>query len=174
MRFGFKITDEIYEAAKDLKVREAFATKITYERIQKEMDKMFEGREGYASLQTMHEFGITSLCIKVPHQIKELQNDSLVAGLLQKSVQVVNVLGILLNSLKQESNSDGEVSFMGHNFTNVIPKDPEWKHFQMCVYYSGLLAPFQPYSFSQKKDWVTTAPLFILKESLKQSNEVQK
>jgi tRNA nucleotidyltransferase (CCA-adding enzyme) len=44
-RFGFEIADEIYYAAKDERVREAFGTKITYERIMKEMDKMFESRE---------------------------------------------------------------------------------------------------------------------------------
>jgi len=41
---------EIYHAARDPTVREAFENKITYERITKEMDKMFESREPHVSI----------------------------------------------------------------------------------------------------------------------------
>ena len=71
-RFGFQITPEIYKAALLPEVREAFANKITYERITKEMDKIFEKRNCCIAVQQMYEYGILSLCIKPPQQIPEL------------------------------------------------------------------------------------------------------
>ena len=44
-RFDLSIPEEIYQAARDPRVRDAFEHKITSERITKEMDKMFSNRE---------------------------------------------------------------------------------------------------------------------------------
>lgn len=44
-RFNLSIPEEIYEAARDPGVRDAFEHKITSERITKEMDKIFSNRE---------------------------------------------------------------------------------------------------------------------------------
>lgn len=57
-RFGFRITDEIVEAALNPKVKDAFEHKITFERIQKEMDKIFSDREAHKSMQQIFQFGI--------------------------------------------------------------------------------------------------------------------
>lgn len=73
-RFGLSITPEIYEAARDEKVRSAFANKITFERIMKEMDKMFSNRNAHISVQQMHDFGVTELCIKPPTECASLQD----------------------------------------------------------------------------------------------------
>ena len=58
-RFDLKIPMEIYSAARDPKVRNAFENKITFERITMEMDKMFQKREPHICVQQMHDFGIT-------------------------------------------------------------------------------------------------------------------
>ena len=50
-RFGLEIAPEIFEAARDESVRVAFANKITFERIMKEMDKMFTNRNAHISVQ---------------------------------------------------------------------------------------------------------------------------
>jgi tRNA nucleotidyltransferase/poly(A) polymerase len=68
-RFDLQICEEIFIAARDARVREAFETKITYERITKEMDKMLSNREPHVCIQQMHDFGVTSLCIKPPTEI---------------------------------------------------------------------------------------------------------
>ena len=86
LRFGFLIDPSIYQAAKDPQVREAFASKITFERIQKEMDKMFESREAYVAVQRMHDFGITQLCIKAPTQIDQFKDEQAISRFLVKSV----------------------------------------------------------------------------------------
>ena len=50
-RFGFKVPTEIVEAARNPEVRTSFETKISYERIMKEMDQIFSQREAHISIQ---------------------------------------------------------------------------------------------------------------------------
>lgn len=61
-----KVTDEIVSAARNPRVREAFEHMITPERITKEMDKIFASRSVHVAVQQMFDFGITSLCFKIP------------------------------------------------------------------------------------------------------------
>ena len=49
-RFDLKISDDIYKAALDPKVRQAFEHKITFERIMLEMDKIFANKSPHISL----------------------------------------------------------------------------------------------------------------------------
>ena len=44
-RFEFEMVPEIFEAVSDPAVRVAFRDKISYERLGKELDKMFEGNK---------------------------------------------------------------------------------------------------------------------------------
>ena len=73
-----KISDEIYKAALDPKVRQAFEHKISFERIMLEMDKIFSNSNPHISLQQMHDFGITLLCIKPPKECKEFDDYEIV------------------------------------------------------------------------------------------------
>ena len=50
-RFGFKITQDFIEASRDPEVLEGFNTKLTAERIAKELDKMLSNREPHISIQ---------------------------------------------------------------------------------------------------------------------------
>ena len=52
-RYSFQIAPEIFDAAMNPDVRESFATKISVERITKEMDKMFTGRNAHISLNQL-------------------------------------------------------------------------------------------------------------------------
>jgi len=100
-RFGFQISKDIYKAAQTKEVREAFFTKITFERITKEMDKMLESKSPHISIQQMYDFQITDQCIKAPEQISAFQGEGTVhQKFLPQSVHICNVLGLLFNTLK--------------------------------------------------------------------------
>jgi len=71
-RFDFRITEEIYAAAKDPRVMEALETKVSYERIGKEMDLMFTNRFPFNSIKLLYDFGIIHLLLKFPENCKEL------------------------------------------------------------------------------------------------------
>ena len=71
-RFDFKIAEDIYAAAKDPKVMEALETKVSYERIGKEMDLMFTAKFPFNSMKYLYDFGIVQLLLKVPPNCIEL------------------------------------------------------------------------------------------------------
>ena len=48
----------------------------------------------------MHEFGITSLCIKPPKECREFDDD-VETKFIRKSVKICNILGLVLNTLKK-------------------------------------------------------------------------
>ena len=134
-RFGFKITDEIMQAALNPKVKDAFAHKITFERIQKEMDKIFSDREAHKSMQQIFLFGIAQLCIKPPSDCNELSDpETIETKMLPLSVFICNILGILFSTLKQNNNS-----LIGINFPDDL------KNLQMSCFYTGLLLPFKDF-----------------------------
>ena len=49
-RYNFKIEPSMFDAARDHRVQDTFENKLTYERIMKEMDKMFENRDPHVSV----------------------------------------------------------------------------------------------------------------------------
>ena len=49
-RFNLKISEDIYEAARDPKVRQAFEHKVAFERIMVEMDKIFSNYSPHIAL----------------------------------------------------------------------------------------------------------------------------
>lgn len=160
-------------AARDPQVRKAFEHKITPERITKEMEKMFGSRSVHVSVQQMFDFGITSLCFKIPDSCTELHgNPELVQELLVRSVQTCNVLGVMFNTIKHQF-GQGKLTaeLFGVRFEG---EDEEmFSQFQKKVFYAGLLLPFDPYQ-CKIKNAMDSVVKFILSESLKQSNDVQK
>ena len=50
----------------------------------------------------MHDFRITSLCVKPPKEFEEFNDHNIVENkFLRKSVEICNILGLLLNTLKK-------------------------------------------------------------------------
>ena len=56
---------------------EALETKVSYERIGKEMDLMFTGRFPFNSMKYLYDFGIVHLLLKFPPTCADLQNKEL-------------------------------------------------------------------------------------------------
>ena len=71
-RFDFKIAEDIFMAAKDSRVMEALETKVSYERIGKEMDLMFTAKFPFNSVKYLYDFGIIHLLLKFPPNCVEL------------------------------------------------------------------------------------------------------
>mmetsp|Transcript_17443 Transcript_17443/g.29349 ORF Transcript_17443/g.29349 Transcript_17443/m.29349 type:complete len:213 (+) Transcript_17443:833-1471(+) len=142
----------------------------------KEMDKMFESRDAHISIQQMHDFGITQLCIKPPQEIEKFRDEQLIqTEFLSKSLHICNVLGLLINTLKHERDPlSGDSNIFGFTFKKADLNNPEFRLMQKCAFYAGLLLPFNGYEYTNSKKKPVTAVQHILLESLKQSNDVQK
>lgn len=98
-RYGLKIEDSILAAAQDPKVQSAYESKISPERIMKEMDKMFEGRNPHISVMQMNMFKILPISLKPPANIAELTPE-LVDNLVKDSEATANVMGALFSTLR--------------------------------------------------------------------------
>ena len=140
----------------------AFATKISPERVLKEVDKMFEGRNPHISALQMHQFKILPIALKPPTEIAELTPER-VDSLIEESVATANTMGVLLSNLKQDLSS----KLGGIAITDYLSSADKFKFFQKCCMYSALLLPFQEFSFTKKKKTVI-AVQHILTESLRQ------
>lgn len=77
-RFEFAVVPEIIEAAKDPQVQNCILTKVSYERIGIELDKMFAGNKPEVSAAQLYEFGILKLLYKLPAEATELADEALV------------------------------------------------------------------------------------------------
>lgn len=87
-RFDFRIVPDIIEAAHDPKVREALVTKVTYERLGKEMDLMLLGHIPASSIKYLYDFGIIQLLYRFPQSCIELQDPKLVERLIFESLKI--------------------------------------------------------------------------------------
>ena len=97
---------EIYEAVADPSVRVAFKEKITYERLGKELDKMFEGNKPERSITDLHNFNILSLLYKIPETHALSSEPETIEKLINKSDNMCQVLGHIFTNLKAQLDED--------------------------------------------------------------------
>ena len=109
-RFEFKVDEEIVAAAKLPQVKEALSTKVSYERLGVELDKMFEGNLPENSMAMIYDFDIASILYKLPDGCIELQDQKFVNSLIAKSVDICHVLGHQFKIFKKlSSENNGKV-----------------------------------------------------------------
>jgi len=82
-------------------VQAAFETKISGERILKEVDKMFEGRNPHVSVQQMHAFRILPIALKPPTEVPELSPENITV-MIEESVRATNIMGSLFATIKHD------------------------------------------------------------------------
>ncbi|KZP15234.1 hypothetical protein FIBSPDRAFT_750637 [Athelia psychrophila] len=68
-RFGFELLPELKNAAADPDIQEAFAHKISRERVGEELDKMLKGRDPLLSIRLIHEISLYSSVFTIPPAI---------------------------------------------------------------------------------------------------------
>lgn len=73
-RFQFEIDPQILEAASDEEVRRCIHSKVSRERIGKELDKIFEGNHPEASAALLQDLDLLKLLYKIPDNAVELQD----------------------------------------------------------------------------------------------------
>lgn len=77
-RFNLECVQEIEVAAQQDQIVEAFGSKLSNERILKEMDKMFEGKNAHKAIQQMYQYRIFPVCLKAPVQCEGLQDPNVI------------------------------------------------------------------------------------------------
>jgi tRNA nucleotidyltransferase (CCA-adding enzyme) len=181
-RFDFKITEDIFMAAKDPRVMEALETKVSYERIGKEMDLMFTAKFPFNSVKYLYDFGIIHLLLKFPPNCVELQSKELEQKLVFEAMKLTQALGSVFLHIRDAANVEtGDSSIYGRHFTGVQPNIANsneesiegFKEFQKNCYYSALLLPFYPFEYKSKNK-MERVVMKVLQDSIKKSNEVVK
>ena len=97
----------------------------------------------------------------------------MVTSLINYSQNLSQVLGTLFKQIKQQEGESGSRTFCGRDF---FPGTSEQlKEAQMRCFYTALTLPFYKYQVPQGKKKTTQSVVqYILNNSLKRSNEVQK
>lgn len=97
----------------------------------------------------------------------------MVTSLINYSQNLSQVLGTLFKQIKQQEGESGSRAFCGRDF---FPGTSEqFKEAQMRCFYTALTLPFYKYQVPQGKKKTTQSVVqYILNNSLKRSNEVQK
>ena len=91
-------------------VKEALFTKVSYERLGVELDKMFEGNIPENSMAMIYDFDIASILYKLPDGCIELQDQKFVNSLIARSVDICHVLGHQFKIFKKiASENNGKV-----------------------------------------------------------------
>ncbi|KAF8559413.1 poly A polymerase C-terminal region-like protein [Imleria badia] len=68
-RFGFAMTPELQDAARDESIQEVLSSKISRERIGEELDKMMKAVEPLHAIQTIHDLSLYNTVFHVPNAI---------------------------------------------------------------------------------------------------------
>lgn len=163
-RFNFKMVDEILEAVKDPKIKDALKAKVSFERIGRETDQMMEGNNPEGSIEYFYDFKIFSHILKFPETCEELQDEEKVNDLTYCSLKVCQILGKLFREIKSNS------SFMSIDW----PEEDALKEIQKNTFYSGILVPFKDYDYTITKSGKTKTDKvfsYVMYESLKQPNK---
>eukprot|EP00345_Euplotes_harpa_P011874 CAMPEP_0168342574 /NCGR_PEP_ID=MMETSP0213-20121227/15478_1 /TAXON_ID=151035 /ORGANISM="Euplotes harpa, Strain FSP1.4" /LENGTH=521 /DNA_ID=CAMNT_0008349503 /DNA_START=86 /DNA_END=1651 /DNA_ORIENTATION=+ len=163
-RFGFTMVDEIIDAINNPKIKEYLASKVSFERIGKETDLMFEGENPADSIKYFYDFKIFTHILKFPESCAELKDEEFVNEQTYVSLKVSQVLGILIKDIKKDPN------FLSAEW----PKDGEFKEMQKYLFYSAILVPFKDYVYTFKKGSKSKTEKvhgYVMYESLKQPNK---
>ena len=75
-RFDFKLAPEIFEAATNPEVVNSLETKVSYERVMKELDLMLSGKLPSQALKYLYDFRIIQSILKIPERCEALQDKS--------------------------------------------------------------------------------------------------
>ena len=127
----------------------------------------------------MYKFKILPACLNAPEkcsQATDLKDPEILnKNYLFKSVQMTNVLGILLSSLKSQKKSKGhfEQFLCDLNFGLCENSNPTFATMQKELYYTGLLYPLKNHWYYEDGERIT-AIQHILQQSLKSSNDFTK
>lgn len=140
-RFDFKIVDEIHEAISHPSIRESLATKVSVERIGKEIDFMFSGDNPEEAVEYFYKYKIFSLLLKFPQTCEPLQSNETVRSLSHGSLRICQILGKLFKEIKVNG------TFMGIKW----PEGGELKEFQKNLFYTAILASFRNFEYTIKK-----------------------
>ncbi|KAH0838603.1 hypothetical protein J3R83DRAFT_6925 [Lanmaoa asiatica] len=93
-RFGFAMTPELQDAARDQSIQEVLSLKISRERIGEELDKMMKGVEPLHAIQIIHDLSLYHTVFRVPDAIIDISSAPVASPEL--SLTACNILHDLL------------------------------------------------------------------------------
>ena len=96
--------------------------KVANDRICVELDKILLGRNPHKAIQSMNEFQILPMVIKLPTQFDELKGKD-TSEYFNESTQICHILGVLFSSLKANASALDIQKLCNLEFENCTNKN---------------------------------------------------
>ncbi|KAI6136935.1 hypothetical protein F5141DRAFT_1077582 [Pisolithus sp. B1] len=163
-RFGFEMTPELRDAARDDSIQEALASKISRERIGEELDKMMKSVQPLRAVQLINELSLYHCIFHVPDNI-------LVVASSTPSSPETSIIActILDNILSTGSPSTSQPAVPVHpTLLSYVSRDPGTK---ARLFLAASFFPFYGITYKdqkQKKHYLVEA---VIREGLKLGNK---
>ncbi|KAJ3095137.1 CCA tRNA nucleotidyltransferase, mitochondrial [Phlyctochytrium planicorne] len=152
-RYGFAIDPDIFKACTDPKLKDAFMTKISRERVGTELDKMLKGPNPLSSLEVIHKFGFFDAIFATPSEA-DLNKASDDVSHQEYAILISRYLYFLLENCSYA---------VGFTSTPLDADD------RRILYYSACLYVFKDSLYKEKKhDY--PLPRYVILKSLKLSS----
>ncbi len=158
------------EAARDKGVLESLATKVSNERITKELDLMFAGRDPHHAAQILYELNIMQHSLKVPPVCEgiraanlrvELKNEEVRQQKAFASLKAIQAMHYLWETLKKDPMALGmHITFEDKDKSKGKGKDN--------LYYLAMLLPYVGYKYMLKGKSVNVYE-YVMSDGLKVS-----
>ncbi|CAG8544140.1 7254_t:CDS:10, partial [Acaulospora colombiana] len=145
-RFRFTIVEDILNAVKDERLKEAFSKKISRERIAIELDKMIKGPNPVMSIELIYDLGLYEAIFTPPS--REIYEGTM--GYPGDTVKIAKILEWLLSPTDKIS-----------VHRELLPRNPEDLR---SLYLASVLIPYKDMLHERSKNIIVQ---YILKDNLK-------
>ncbi|KAJ3219034.1 hypothetical protein HDU67_003024 [Dinochytrium kinnereticum] len=150
-RFGFSMDQEIISVCQDPKLREAFSTKISRERVGVEVEKMLKDPNAISSLRMINEIGFFDLIFSLP---PDCSNTAICLAQCEFAWKASLAMDFILSRYDDRISMDG------------VPLAADDRK---ILYLAACLLPFRKETYQEKKH-VYPASKYVIMKSLKLSS----
>ncbi|KAF9454980.1 hypothetical protein P691DRAFT_792086 [Macrolepiota fuliginosa MF-IS2] len=159
-RLGFKIVQEIEDAAKDPVIQKAIINKVTRERVGEELTKMMRGRDPLRAIELIHNLSLYDpVFFVIPDSFSSTFSGK--PGSPRSGLTAASVLHYILES---EHRADSKLPQLHTLFYEAVKHDPT------CyprLYLATALTPYKHLTYRDKKDKSRLFVELVIRESLK-------
>ena len=178
-KLGFKLDDDIINAAQNAEIHQLLARKVSPERFAIEFEKMLKGYNVWIALDCLVKFGIAPILFKMPtnkNEIKEIPKQFDKDKAWQQSVILTKSITQIImktNSNKTNNNNDDNEEKKEkdgkrcYNLSNYLGNNKkEGKQIQKQILFSAFTFPFHGIKISKKKNKNDSLVMYFVLHSI--------
>ncbi|KAG8220108.1 hypothetical protein J3R82DRAFT_1128 [Butyriboletus roseoflavus] len=164
-RFGFAMTPELQDAARDQSIQEALSSKISRERIGEELDKMMKGVEPLHAIQIIHDLSLYHTVFRVPAAIIDIASAPIASPELSLTACTI------LHDLLLPPSSSGPRKFTTRPHPTLLVHALNDHGTRARLFLSASLYSFAGITYNDHKQKVHPLIEAVIREALKLGNK---